>query len=239
MEEQETNMSSASNNDPIPLYQLRTFSPISGFYVDLTILSDLISGSCPSCGRGYTHPPTPFVVARSYDRYDPNEGPFGDFNALGRFDIVSDKLRRVLESISSSVRFDRCIVAADPERQKKAGKRKAARFAEELARDSELILWRLKVPTCYQMDDVRSGRSFETVCNICGYRYIKVAPNSHVVIERQSWGGEHLFQVIGCGEQLKGDAEFFGPTFMTPHARDILMQHQLSNLVCFQFGFIE
>lgn len=222
----------------IPLFTLRADRRYSDHFAEFTILSDVIAKWCPNCNRGHACIPNPLVVGRTYDRWSPNDGPIPDANWLGRFTMVTDKAKDALQAISPNLAFEPCVVDANPERQKRMGKRKQDRFQQELQRDKDVQLWRLKVPTVYETNLELSGRRLEVVCDVCSFTRIHVAPSSQVIVDRGKWGGENIFKLFGCGERLKGDPEYFGPDFVTISGHDILKRYDLTNVTFIPSGMI-
>lgn len=225
--------------DSVTLLRMEPAAGWNDRFAELDVASDLTTGNCSCCRRLFSRVPSPFEICRSYDRWNPNVGPIPDISHLGRFTVVSDAAKQALASISGTIDFEPVVVVENPKRRRGFGKRGASRFAEELARDQESQLWRLKVTTCYEMDLERSGRTVEQHCPACGFVRYAVAPNSSIVVDAAAWHGEDIFKLIGCGCKLRPDEEFFGPDFVTARARDILAPLNLSNLCLRDVGYIE
>jgi hypothetical protein len=154
------------------------------------------------------------------------------------FTVISEAGKEALASLSNTLEFGAVVVVENSDRRKGFGKRGASRFAEEVARDQGLPLWRLKVKTCYAMDLERSGRTVERRCPACGFVRYAVTGDGRILVDPSEWRGEDIFKLVGCSCNLLPEDEFFGPIFVTVRARDILLPLNLSNLYLREVGYI-
>jgi len=118
-----------------PLFRMDTTAGWLDRFGDMNVARSITMGRCSLCQRVLNQVPSPFETKRSYDRWNPNDGPIPDYSAIGMYTVVSDAAKEALARISDTLEFDPVVVVENPKRRKGFGKRGASRLAEELASD--------------------------------------------------------------------------------------------------------
>lgn len=203
-------------------------------FATLDIACEVRGSVCPKCGLAPPRPPDTFLICRSFDKYGPNKGPIPDLMDLGHYLLVTEKAKQIIATLPGEMDFLPVQVVENPDRRKGMGKRRAAEFEEELARDLSVSLWRLRVRTMLPRVFAPPHNGVFPKCD-CGRELLDgyySLPN--VSLEPTYEGG--LFLIEHCADKYYGCDEFIGGIFADKDTCNFLQEAHLTNMNWKQAG---
>jgi hypothetical protein len=223
----------------IPLFRLRQDQARAGDFAEMSIASEVRLTRCRTCKQSQGELSSPFLLMRSYDRWDPNLGEIPDFLFVGVYRVVSDRAKCFLEARSEHLQFIPAPVVENPERLKQFRRDKRGEFQRELERDQETPLWRLRVGAVATMNLAASGRSVEFVCPECGFIKVNIAPGSQIVLGATERRQRGLFKIRQLIDQKLFRDEYYGAAYCTDELSQAIGSSGLTNVFCFKAGYCE
>jgi hypothetical protein len=181
----------------------RKFHSLGGIPLDeefaraLIVIPDENFSTCPECRTVHRRGTFPRVVEWPVYRYDKGSDKVGDFTWHGRPSeemLVTERVRRILSEFSDVVEFHEIGMWQDPKlkRPKRITKRTKPRIWLPYEGPP---LWELEVHAWCRLDWTRTGLFVKSTCPTCGDTVFQFPDEGELVIDAESWNGEHIFRV--------------------------------------------
>lgn len=160
------------------------------------MIPDEVFWTCPECGRVHRRGEFQRVIQWPVGRYDAGSDKVGDFTWHGAAYemLVTDRIRRVLEEKSVSLRFRPVEMWQDPKLKKPKRVTKKTKRRIWLPYTGPK-LWDVEILSWCNLDRALSGLQMKSRCTSCDDEMYAFPESHDLVIKRESWDGSPVFRI--------------------------------------------